>query len=149
MSGNTNPIFSKVGKIGSTTLTAANVKSDGSGSIGTDMFLAFQADITNGSYVQKIRFIATATAAATATTATTLRIYISTVDTGAASSANTYLWSELSVPSVSADHSTNSTNYYEMPMGFALPPDNTILVTTHLAPAASTAWRATVIGGDY
>lgn len=146
---NIDPIFSKVGKVGSVTMTAANVKSDGDGTVGSTIFLAFQADATNGSYVQKLRFIATATAAATTTTPTTLRIFLSTIDTGATTSANTYLWAEVSVPAVVAAHSTNSTNYYEMPMGFALPPDNTILVTTHLAPAASTAWRAVVIGGDY
>ena len=70
MAGNTDPIYSKVGKISGVEVTAANTKSDGAGTIGTDIFLAFTADATNGSFVRDIKTFLTATTAATATTAT-------------------------------------------------------------------------------
>lgn len=146
---NLSPIYTKNGKINSCLVTAANTSSQGGGTVGTDIFLAFTADATNGSFVQRVRLVPTATAANTATTATVLRIFISSITSGSTTSANTFLWKELTVPSVTADSSTAQTNEYDIPLGFAIPAGWTILVTSHAAPAANSAWRATVIGGDY
>jgi hypothetical protein len=148
MPGNSDPIFTKNGKIGSVLITAANTSSQGGGTIGTDIFLAFTADATNGSFVQRVRFIPTATTPTT-TTATVARIFISSVTTGATSSANTYLWDELTLPAVAADNASAAVMEFDVLLGFALPPGFTILVTNHAAPAANTAWRAVVVAGDY
>lgn len=148
MAANTDPIFSKNGKIGSALVTAANTSSAGGGTIGTDIFLAFTADATNGSFVQRVRWIAVATTP-TATTATVARVFISSVTSGATTSANTYLWDELVLPSVSADNASTAVFEMDIMLGFALPAGYTILVTNHAAPAANTNWRAIVVAGDY
>ena len=149
MPANTDPIFSKNGHVESVLITAANTSSQGGGTIGTDIFKAFTADATNGSYVDRVRFIATATAANTNTTATVARVFLSSQTTGATTSANTWLLGEITLPVISADSSSVGQQPYDVVLGFAIPAGYTILVTNHAAPAANTAWRATVIGGDY
>ena len=148
MPANSDPIFTKNGKIGSVLVTAANTSSQGGGTIGTTIFLAFTADATNGSFVQRVRLIPTATAATT-TTATVARVFVSTVASGATTSANTYLVAEITLPAIAADNASTAVQPFDVPLGFALPASGTILITTHAAPAANTAWRAVVIGGDY
>lgn len=149
MSGNAIPQFTAKANISGVDVTAANTKSDGSGTIGTDIFLAFTADATNGSFVEYVRLMSTATVAATTTTATVARIFASSASAGATTSANTHLLAEVTLPSVSADHSTNPINPVDVPLNLRLPAGWTILVTNHAAPAASTKQHATVIAADY
>lgn len=149
MPANTNPIYTKQGLKGSVLITAANTSSQGGGTIGTDIFLACTCDATNGSFIQRVRWIPTATAP-TNTTATVGRVFLSTVASGAVTSANTWLWQEVALPVIAADNATAAAIFFDVMLGFAIPPGTqTILVTNHAAPAANTAWRATVIGGDY
>ena len=147
MPGNIAPIYTKNGKIGSVLVTAANTSSQGGGTVGTDIFLCFTADATNGSFVQRVRLMATGTAPTT-TTASVARVFISSIASGATTSANTFLWDERPLPAVSADSATAQVNAIDIPFGFLLAPGQTILVTNHAAPAASTAWRAIAICGD-
>ncbi len=149
MPANTNPIFVLSPAIGSVVPTAANVKSDGAGTIGTDIFKAFTADATNGSFVSMIRLSPFASVAATATTATTLRIFISSATSGAVTSANAWLFQEISAAAQTAAHSTNATFFIEVPVNRILPASYTILVTTHVVSAANTGWQATVFAGNY
>lgn len=147
---NVDPIYSKVGSIvGVATGGTANTQSGGVGTIGTDMFKAFTADATNGSYVSKVRLQPVATTAATATTATTIRIYVSNKTSGATTQADTWLIAEVSAAAQTADHSTNSTFPIDVPLNFMLPPNYTILVSHHVVNAANTSWTATVFGGNY
>jgi len=150
MAHNAVPAFCKNGNLGTPcVLTAANTKSDGAGTIGTDIFLAFTADSTNGSLVEYVRFVPTATVAATATTLTTARIFVSSLASGATTAANTTLLKEVQLPVQTADHSTTPTNEIDVPLNIRLPASYTILVTTHVVPVANTGWKATAIGGDY
>lgn len=152
MAQNTSPIYTLTPKRGSATLlpgTTANTKSDGTGTIGTDLLLAFTCDATNGSYISKIRFTPVASAAATATTATTLRAFVSTQASGATTSANTYLLAEVSAASQSADHSTNATFFIDVPINLALSASDTILVSQHVVAAANTAWQVLIFAGNY
>ena len=148
MSGNTDPIFSKVGRIDSVLVTAANTSSQGGGTIATDIFKAFTAG-ADGSFIQRVRLIPTGTTANTNTTATVARIFISSITSGATTSANTFLVAEVTLPVISADSSTVAAAFFDVVLGFAIPANYTILVTNHAAPAANTAWRAVVFGGDY
>ena len=149
MPANTDPIFTRLGAKGSVLITAANTSSQGGGTIGTDIFLAFTGDATNGSFIQRVRFIPTATAPTT-TTATVGRVFLSTVASGAVTSANTWLWQEVGLPALAADNTVAGTAFFDIPLGFALPSGvQTILVTNHAAPAVNSAWRAVVIAGDY
>ena len=148
MAGNAIPQFCKNGVVGSVLSTAANTSSQGGGTIGTDIWKAFTADATNGSFVEFVRFIATATAP-TSTTATVGRVFISSVTSGATTSANTYLIAEMALPVTAADNATTAVNPLDIAINLRVPAGYTILMTTHAAPAANTAWRLDVIGGDY
>jgi hypothetical protein len=145
---NTSPRFTRIANISSVLVTAANTSSQGGGTIATDIFKAFTADATNGSFVEKVRLIPTGTAATT-TTATVARIFLSSVASGATTSANTFLVAEVTLPAIAADNATTGVNPFDVPIGFTVPATWTILVTNHAAPAANTAWRATAIGADY
>lgn len=148
MAGNTNPQFTKQGNIDSVLVTAANTSSQGGGTIATDIFKAFTADATNGSFVETVRLIPTATAPTT-TTATVARVFISTQTSGATTNANTFLVAEVTLPAVNADNASAAVYPIDVPLNMRLEAGMTILVTNHAAPAANTAWRALVIGGDY
>ena len=144
------PQFTKNGIIGSITVTAANVKSDGAGTgIGTDIFKCVTADATYGTFIEYLRWIATATVAATATTLTTGRVFASSITSGATASTDTYLIAEVALPATTADHSTTPVNPIDVPLNFRLPAGWTLLLTNHFAPATNTAWRGVAVGGDY
>ena len=148
MAANSNPKFTKNGRVSSVLVTALNASSQGGGTVATDIFLAFTADATNGSFVERVRLIPTATTPTT-TTATVARVFVSTIASGATTSANTYLVAEITLPAIAADNAATAVIPFDIPLGFALPASGTILVTNHAAPAAGSAWRAVVIGGDY
>lgn len=149
MASNTTPNFTKNGTVGFKPITAANTKSDGAGTIATDIFLVFTADATNGSFVEYVRFMPTATAAGTATTVTVGRVFLSTQASGATTSANTIMIAEVALPSVTADSTSAANNPIDVPINLRLPASMTILATNHAAPAANTAWTAAAFGGDY
>lgn len=148
MPANTDPIYTKSGKLTSVIVTAANTSSQGGGTIATDIFLAFTSDATNGSFIQRVRWIPTATTP-TSTTATVGRVFVSSIASGATTSANTFLWAEVPLAVIAADNATAVVTFIDVILGFALAPSQTILVTNHAAPAANTGWRANVITGDY
>lgn len=150
MAQNTAPIFTKIPVVSFGTITG-NVgltRSDGVGTIGTDMFLLFTADATDGSYVNKIRINAAATTS-TAMTASVLRFYISSVTSGAVTAATAVLYAEISVAAITAAHTTSANNYYEVPFGIALPPSYTILASIDDNLAANTRWQFLTFAGDY
>jgi hypothetical protein len=151
MPANTNPIYALTPNIGEVkiTTTAVLTRSDGSAvnAIGTDQFLAFTAG-ANGSYVQRIRFIPVATAP-TSSVATTLRVYLSSVNTGIPTASNTNLLAEISVPLINTSNSTNAVSYYEIPLNIAIPTGHYILVSQHVAQTTNQSWQSMVFGGDY
>ena len=146
--GNSAPQFTKNGVIGSVLVTAANTSSAGGGTIGTDIFKFVTADATYGTFVEFVRCIAVATAA-TSTTASVMRIFASSVTSGATTSANTILIAEVAIPITAADNATTAVNSIDIPCNFRLPAGWTLLATNHAAPAANTNWRAIAFGGDY
>lgn len=152
MAANTQPIYSRLadwlGTIWTSSLTG-NTKSDGTGTIGTDMLLAFTADASEGSFLDRIRFTASASAAGTATTASVIRVYISTVGSGATARTDTFLFAEVAAPSVTSDSATVPLNYVEVPMGVGLPAGAKVLWSMHHAAAANTSWQANVFGGKF
>lgn len=149
MAHNAVPAFTKNGSIGTPlNITAANTSSQGGGTIATDIFLIFTADSSNGSLVEYVRFIPTATAPTT-TTATVGRVFISSQTSGATSVSNTHLIGEVVLPATAADNSTTAVNAVDLPLNIRLPAGYTLLVTCHAAPAANSAWKAIAVGGDY
>lgn len=145
---NSDPIFTRNGDNGSVLVTAANTSSQGGGTIGTDIFLAFTADATNGSLIKYIRFIPTATTPTT-TTATVGRVFLSSVTSGSTTSSNTWLIAEVTLPAIAADNASTGAPWFDIPINQPIAAGSTILITNHAAPAANTAWRAVVWAGDY
>lgn len=149
MPANTAPLFALTPNVGTANITAANTNSNGSGTVGTDIFKAFTAG-ANGSWVSKVRLNQVATTAGTSTTGTVARIFYSTVGSSTTTGGtNTWLLAEVTIPSVAADSSSAPTNPIEVPLNVAIPSGGFIHVTNHAAPAASTSQQAVVFGGDY
>jgi hypothetical protein len=147
----TDPQFSATPNVGQAVwlpATTANTKSDGTGTIGTDMLKVLTAG-ASGSFVQKVRATPSASAASTATTATVLRLYVSTVSSGATTSANTTLVAEVACPAQTADVATSAVTPVEIPLGLALKSGQYLLASMHHAAAASTAWHLLGVAGDY
>lgn len=148
MAGNASPIFTRNGRIESILVTAANTSSQGGGTVATDIFKAATADATNGSFVEFVRWIPTATAATT-TTATVGRVFASSVTSGATTSSNTYLLAEVALPATAADNASTAVNPIDIALNIRLPAGWTILCTNHAAPVANTNWRLVVPIADY
>ena len=128
--------------------TTANTTNNGTGTIGTNILLAYTAG-ASGSYIDRIRLHPTGAVAATATTATVGRIYFSTVTSGATTDANTHLWQEVACPAQTTDQTTIATSSIEVPMGVRIGANETVLFSMHHAAAANTSWKCTVLGMDY
>jgi hypothetical protein len=151
MAANTAPIFTDLALIGRAVwlpATTANVKSDGAGTIGTDMLLLLTAG-TDGSFLNRIRLSPSASTAATATTASIHRFYLSTASSGATTSANTSLIAEYAAPAQTADQTTVSVQPIDVPLGFYIPSGIQLLWSMHHAAAAATAWHAVCFAGSY
>ena len=151
---NTDPIYSKVGAIDSSTLAAgtllgptANTAQDGTGT----MYPVFIADATNGSFIQKLTFESITTVAATV-----CRIFISdtvpTITSGALvsnTSLNTHKVGEIALPQVTVSQ-TAAAPHLEHALNMALPPGYRVSVTFGTSTGASTTgWSVLGIGGDY
>jgi len=153
MPANTSPIYTLTPNVGPILIptTNAQVKSDGtSAGSGTDLMYKAWTAGANGSFLDRIRFFPVANSAATNSIATVLRAYLSTVSSpGATTSSNTFLIGEVSVPIISASHSTNAVNYYEIIAGFAVPTGYYVHVSQHVAQTTNQSWLAMAMGGDY
>lgn len=143
-----SPQFVQTPKVSSVLVTAANTRSDGNGTIGTDIFKV-ATGVGDGTYIDRITVAPTATVANTATAATALRLFLSSVSSGATTSADTYLIRGEFLVSITAASSTSQDNCFDIALGITIPAGYTLLATCHTAPATNTAWRVTAYTGDW
>lgn len=147
---NNAPIYSKASDVQAIgpIITAASVVFDGSGTIATDVYKVFQADATNGGFVQKIilAYVANAT---TTSVAAKMKFYISSATSGAVTNANAWYMGEVTLPATGALSTTAASPTFEFPVGFAIPLSYTILAKITVSQSASTGWMATAIAGKY
>lgn len=159
MAANTAPIFTITPNVAFVKIatTSAVTTSDGvsTGATTNLLYQVFKAG-ASGSFVQRIRFNSIANAANITGVATTLRVYISTINTGGANgavgattTANTSVIAEISVPAVVSGNSTNAPVYFEIPLNLQLATTQYLLVGQHVAQTTNQQWQATAIGGDY
>lgn len=151
MAANTAPIFTETPLLGSgiwTSSLTANTKSDGTGTIATDMVKVLTTG-ADGTFVNRIRLTPAGSTAATATTATVARFYISTVTSGATARTDTFQFAEVACPAQTTDQTTTATNYLEIQCGFYLPTGYFIHFSMHHAAAANTSWTCLVFAGNY
>jgi hypothetical protein len=139
--------FIQTPKHGSVEVTAANTNSKGTGTIGTDVFLAWTAG-AEGGYVTDLVWQPTATAP-TATTATVGRAFMADQSSGALTVSDVIPLGEVALPATNADNASAAAQPFVIPINRQVPAGWSIVVTTHHAPAANTAWKACVFGGDY
>ena len=147
MPANTSPIFSETPRVSFARVSAATTVSDGTGTVGTNMFLAFTPGV-DGSYLQRVRFSLSESTMSTASAAATLRVGIASTNTGTLTTSNYFLYQEINA-AAQTPTTTASSYPIDIPLNFAIPSDQYIIVSTSVAPTANTAWVATVIGGDY
>lgn len=127
----------------------ANTKSDGTGTIGTDLFKAFTAG-AQGSLVKRVRFNPVASVAATGLSATVLRLFLSSKTSGATSpGVDTWLVAEIAAAVQTADQTVTATFSLEIPLNLVVPAGYTLLVSSHIINVANTSWHALVEGVDY
>lgn len=149
MAANTDPIYSRTPDIqivGSVYPgTTANTNTDGTGSCA----VIFQADATEGGFVQKVILKAIGTVVATC-----VRIYYCSV-TGAFTpgttntAANTSLIYELSLAAFTASN-TSASPHFEIPLNLPMPAGTRLLIAYGTAMGGSTAgYATTVVGGKY
>ena len=150
---NTEPIFTLTPRAQSVQLTAATSsnRSDGTGTLGADMFEAFTA-ASNGSYAKEMRIKIASSAASTAFVANVIRVYLSTAaqSTGTTlTSSDTRLLTEVAIPALTAGATAAATPDFIVPLNFALP------TLSHLIVGAGSSWtpgpifHVTTFGGDY
>jgi hypothetical protein len=150
MPANTSPIYTLAANMnpGFCVIGTQNTKNDGAGTIATDIWLLSTVG-SNGSLLRSIRFWPTASVAATATAATVLRVYLSTQAAGATTSANTFLIDEFAAAAQTADQTTTACFAHVRQYNLLLKTGWNILLSTHIANAANTAWVASADMGDY
>jgi hypothetical protein len=148
MAANTNPIFTLGANVSFVAVTAANTSSEGGGTVGTTIFLAYTPG-SNGDFLESVVWMPTASSAATTTTGTVGRVFLSTVNSGSTTSSNTFLIGEVLLPSVTADSSSAPVYPVELVINRKIPSGMYVLVTNHAAPASNSQWIAVCFGGSY
>lgn len=148
-SANRDPIFSRAPDVqlgGAVLGPSANTAQDGTGANITSIF---QADATNGGFVEAVRLMAVGSPAATVA-----RVYVCTA-TGAFTpgttntAANTALLAELTLPAVTLSQ-TLQTMPAIIPIGIALPLGYRLLLSFGTSTgAAGTGYGVTTIAGMY
>lgn len=152
MAANTYPVYSKVGKFGSggtsgtfpVHASAAQSPAspfDGTGTIGTNIFVAFVSDSTNGSFLRSLVAKIMSTGVGVASV---LRFWI---NNGSANTTNTNnaLYKEISIPALTATQLAAFPDF-EIACNILLPPDYRILYAFGTAPV--NLWSVFGIGGD-
>jgi hypothetical protein len=102
----------------------------------------------NGSYVKEARIKIATTNGTTAVAATTIRFFISTVSSGATSSANTRMIAEVAIPTITPATTSASPDFI-VPLNFALETGKYLLCCTGVVANANTYYMVTTFGGDY
>lgn len=144
MPGNTAPIYSKDGEVTNNGTTGMNqpvtaAANDFTGA-GANNSLAFTADATNGSFIQRIRFKPAGT-----NVASVARIFINNGSANTTAANNT-LYGEVSLPATTANAAAAAIEI-DYPMNFALPPG--FRIYWGLGTAVAAGWVACPIAGNY
>lgn len=137
MPSNTSPIFSKVAHVEWTNgLIAANTAKDGTGTVAT----VFTADVTNGSYLQKLVVRPRGT-----NVASVLRVFLNNGGSNATSDNNALI-AEVGLPAT-ANSEIASLTGNELPLNIPVPPGYRVNVT--LGTAVAGGYVVSAFGGDY
>lgn len=151
MAANTAPIYPRTPRTPHGVIPnsfAALTRSDGVGTIGTNL-VKLDTAAADGTFYRHLLIKACASAAATTTAATVIRLFHSTVDSGATTVNDTMLIGEVQIPAISAANATGATPDFIIPINFALESGHTLLVGTSVSPSASVSFSCVLVAGDY
>jgi hypothetical protein len=149
MGANAVPRYTATPNNGYALVDAANTNSDGTGNVTTPTMYVLITAGTNGTLLNFVRVMVSASAASTANAATVIRLYLSTISSGATTNANTHLIAEIAIPSITADQSTVSTPYFDVPLGMDIPSGYLLLASSHVAANASQHNSVSAFADDY
>lgn len=148
---NTDPIYTKTPKTQTCKPVLVCAGTDGVGFVvsgGTiTHYLAFTPG-AQGSFIKEARIKCATTNGTTAVAATCIRFFISSVSSGATTSDNTTLISEVAIPGFTPTVAGASPDFI-VPLNFAIPSDRYLLCCTGVVASANTYYQVTTIGGDY
>ena len=146
------PVFPQGPKVASAKIGAtALAKSDGTGTVATDMMACGQVG-ANGGRIKSIKFQPVATSAPTVMTSTTLRAYYSTVASGGTTGgSDTWSLGEVAGGTPSADNSTAAAApvYIPAAVGQYVPANAYLYGSAHVVNAANSHWQMTIEWEDY
>ncbi len=149
MGANAVPRYTATPNNGFALVDAANANSDGTGNITTPtMYLLITAG-ANGTLLNFVRCMVSASTAASANNPTVIRLYLSTISSGATTNANTHLIVEQQIPSITADQTVTSTPYFDIPLGMDIPSGYYLLASTHVVAASNTHNSVSAFADDY
>lgn len=156
MSANASPIYPRVGYINAVKYSPSlNVTSskdtDGSPTAGSGSnLIIFIADVTNGSYIQKIIFTPVSTVASTNTVARVLRVYATSVISGGTGTDSNW-WSigEISLVIQSTANPTSAVVSPSMNVNTNIPAGYGLVVSASLVDTTNTSYIITTFGGHY
>ena len=150
MAQNTDPIYSRAADIqNSAVVVAVNASLyNGTGTIATDVYKVWSADVTNGGFLQRcrIKYVANAT---TTSVACVMKFFLSTATSGAVTDATMFFYDEVALPTTGTLTTTAGNVSYDMPFGFAIPAGMSVYVKITVAQPASCGFVVTGIGGKY
>lgn len=149
MAQNISPVYSRAGKFGAggvaTTFkvmaSTANTALTGAGTLDTDIWIAFTADATNGSFLRSIIAKISTTGVGVASV---LRLFINNGSANGTTTNNS-LYKEISIPAITATQIA-ATPDFEIPCNILLPAGYRILWTFGTAPV--NLWAVYGVGGD-
>ena len=151
MAGNNDPIFSKVGLVQSSGVfnTVSTYPYSAAGTLGTDAFIVWTSDSTNGGFIQRLRvkYVGNST---TTSVACVMKVFV-TAQTGTSviSDTNCFLIDEIAIPATGTLTVTTTNPSYDIPLGFALPPGWNVVVRITAAQPANFGFVVTGFGGKY
>lgn len=152
MSANVQPIFTRAPNHGSALVTAANTANDGTGNITTPTMYKVWTAGADGAFLDEIWIALVASVANTVPQAALniVRLYLSSIASGATTSADTHLiHEEQFAAGLTADMSTGATTLRRIPIKKPVRGTWTVLASAHLAAAANSGYMVTAWGGDY
>lgn len=152
MSANVSPIYTRAPNESHAVCTAANTANDGTGNITTPTSYLVWTAGADGAWLDEVWIALVASVANTVPQAALniVRLYLSTIASGAHTSANTSLiHEEQFAAGLVAAQSTGASVIRKIPVKKQIVAGKTLLATIHLAAAANSGYLVKAWGGDY
>lgn len=156
MAGNTFPRYPRVGYINAVQYTSglhivSSKDTDGSPTAGSGSnLIVFIADVTNGSFVQRIIFTPVSSVASTSVVARVIRVYeTSVVSGGTGTDANWWNVGEISCVIQNTANPTSAISSITMNLNIDVPAGSGLVVSSSLVDTANTSYIITTVGGHY